>query len=288
LIINKSIPDLATANPTTNLMIKKPEYAIHGPDTGQWITLSHPIGSDLNIWAGQISDFSRRHRVLVYTTRGHGSDDRNEFSCTVSDLAEDVLQIWDQLGIDRSHFVGLSLGGCTGVALACQAPGRVRSLVVVNSRLEMDETSANAWSKRAESVESQGMQAVAGGMLERWLTPAFLMTHPVEVASVKQALLATSPKGFAACARALASLHLEKNLSALVVPTLFIAGLADNAVPSPITRQYAACNSGFSFAEIPGPHILNLENPAGFNQNVLDFIDRSQEASFVACGEGMP
>jgi 3-oxoadipate enol-lactonase len=248
------------------------EYATCGAPGGQWITLSHPVGSDMRIWDAQVEELSRQYQVLVYNTRGHGGDVRNVSACTVHDLADDVIQLWEHLGIARSHFVGLSLGGCVGVALASNAPARVSTLTVVNSRLEMDELASSGWSKRAQLAESEGMQPLMNPMIERWLTPAFIATHPLEVAVVKQTLLATSPNGFAACARALADMHLKQALAVLSVPTLFLAGLSDSAVPSDITRHYADQNPAFSFAAIPGPHILNLENPAGFNQAVLGFL----------------
>ena len=248
------------------------EYATCGAPGGQWITLSHPVGSDMRIWDAQIGELSRQHRVLVYNTRGHGSDLRNESACTVHDLANDVIRLWEHLGIARSHFVGLSLGGCIGVALASNAPTRVSTLTVVNSRLEMDELASNGWSQRAQVAESEGMQPLVNPMIERWLTPSFISTHPLEVAVIKQTLLATPPNGFAACARALADMHLKQALAVLSVPTLFLAGLSDNAVPTHVTRRYADQNRAFSFAAIPGPHILNLENPEGFNQTVLGFL----------------
>jgi 3-oxoadipate enol-lactonase len=248
------------------------EYATCGAPGGQWITLSHPVGSDLRIWDAHIAELSQQYRVLVYNLRGHGGDVRDESTCNVRDLADDVIRLWDYLGIARSHFVGLSLGGCVGVALASNAPTRVSTLTVVNSRLEMDELASIGWSQRAELAESEGMRPLVNPMIERWLTPAFVATHPVEVGVVKQTLLATSPNGFAACARALADMRLKQALAGLSVPTLFLAGLSDNAVPSDLTRHYADQNPAFSFAAIPGPHILNLENPEGFNQAVLGFL----------------
>ena len=238
------------------------------------MTLSHSIGSSPDIWAGQIEAFSRRYQVLVYNTRGHGGDSRQESTCTVDDLAGDILQLWQQLGIKLSHFVGLSLGGCVGVAVAHQAPNYVQSLVVANARLEMDGAASDMWLQRASLVEQQGMEPIVAPTLERWLTAEFMLDHPLEVAKICQTLLATSPRGFAASARALGAMHQQERLAGLKVPTLFLGGLADKAVPSAMVEQYARQNPAFSFAAIAGPHILNLENPAGFNQTVLDFMAR--------------
>lgn len=250
------------------------EYAIHGPASGEWITLSHPIGSSLDVWVGQIDALSQRYRVLVYNTRGHGADRRSETTCNADDLANDVLQLWQMLGIRRSHFVGLSLGGCVGVALAQQAPDKVQSLVVANARLEMDAAAADMWWQRAALVEQQGMAPVVALTLERWLTPEFMVAQPRTVDQIRHALLATSSQGFAACARALSAMHQESRLAGLRVPTLFIGGLADKAVSSTIVAHYAGQNPAFEFSALAGPHLLNVENPADFNLVVQDFIAR--------------
>ena len=250
------------------------DYCIHGPETGDWITFSHPVGSSLDIWAGQIEAFSRRHRVLTYNTRGHGKDRPNETHGSVDDLASDVLELWRHLSIERSHFVGLSLGGCVGVALAHRAPQSVQSLAVVNARLEIDADGAGMWLQRAQTVEQQGLAPILAPMLERWLTPAFMAEQPTQVERVSQTVLATSPNGFAACCRALAAMHQEHRLAGLQVPTLLMTGLSDKAIPSTMVEHYARQNPSFELATLQGPHILNLENPTAFNRTVLDFIER--------------
>ena len=250
------------------------DYCIHGSETGDWITLSHPIGSSLDLWTGQIEAFSRRHRVLTYNTRGHGKDRPHGTHCSIDDLASDVLGLWRHLSIERSHFVGLSLGGCVGVAVAHQAPQSVQSLAVVNARLEMDADAAGMWLKRAQTVEQQGLAPILAPTLERWLTPAFIAEHPAQVERVSQTLLATSPNGFAACCRALAAMHQERRLAGLKLPTMFMTGLSDRAIPSTMVEHYARQNPSFELATLQGPHILNLENPTAFNRTVLDFIER--------------
>lgn len=248
------------------------EYTVQGPAGGSWVTLSHPIGANLNLWAGQIEFLSKSYRVLAYNTRGHGHDLRQDAQCAVDDLASDVLQLWKQLGISRSHFVGLSLGGCIGVAVACQAPQAVASLTVACSRLEMDPTATEMWHQRARQVEEQGMAAVAAPTLERWLTPEFMSKHPEKTQQIRQALTDTPAQGFAACARALANMHQRERLAQLQVRTLFLAGSKDMAVPCETVRQYSLVNPLFSFLELEGPHILNMENPAGFQKAITDFL----------------
>ena len=249
------------------------EYSLHGPAQAPWLTLSHPIGANLQIWDGLIPVLAQRYRVLAFNTRGHGRiRDDTSASCTVDELAGDVLQLWQTLGIARSHFLGLSLGGCLGTSLALRAPQSVQSLVVACSRLEMDAAATDLWQQRAALVEQQGMTPVVAPTLERWFTPEFLTAQPAAVDRVRQMLLACPPQGFAASARALAGLHLAPQLPGLRVPTLFIGGRHDKAVSLNQVEQYARLSPDARFVALDGPHILHLENPDGFSQTALDFL----------------
>ena len=242
---------------------------VSGPEGAPWITLSHPIGSSKELWQAQREALEARFRVLAYDTRGHGASAMPEGPATFDDLAADVLALWDELGVERSHFVGESLGGCVGVALAHRAPQRVASLTVACARLQMDEPAAKMWLDRAALVEAQGMEPTVEGTLDRWLTPGFREAHPREVARIRDTLLATSPAGFAACARALAAGQPLERLAALAMPVLYLAGAEDKAVSAELVRQYHALTPGSRFALLPGPHLLNVESPGPFMEALL-------------------
>ena len=251
------------------------EYTVHGPEQAPWLTLSHPIGANLRIWDGLLATLARRYRVLAFNTRGHGASAGDASRAwTMDELAADVQQLWHALGIQRSHFLGLSLGGCIGVALALRCHESVASLVVACSRLEMDAAGSDMWQQRAALVEQQGMSPVVQPTLERWFTPAFLATRPGAVEPVRQMLLACPPQGFAGCARALAGLHLEARLAGLRVPTLYLGGRHDKAVTLSEVEHYARLSPRAGFVPLDGAHMLHLENPDGFGAAVLEFLDR--------------
>jgi 3-oxoadipate enol-lactonase len=89
---------------------------------------------------------------------------------------------------------------------------------------------------------------------------------------------ATNPHGFSSAALALSQMHLSGKLAPLKPPTLFLGGLQDKAVASALLSEYANpianpnANPNFRYASIPGPHLLNIENPIGFNHAILEFF----------------
>ncbi len=253
-------------------MIPPLAHSLHGPAHAPWLTLSHPIGASRRIWDPLLPALTRHYRVLAIDTRGHGDSPPRGADSTMEDLADEVLALWQTLGIERSHFLGLSLGGCIGMTLALRAPLQLGALVVACARLEMDAAASEMWQQRATLVEQQGMAPVIAPTLERWFTPAFMASQPASVQTVREQLQACAPQGFAASARALAGLHLQDRLARLQVPTLFLAGQDDKAVPTALIETYARLSPGAQLQTLAGPHILPLENPEGFSRSVLDFL----------------
>jgi len=89
---------------------------------------------------------SRHFRVLRYDIRGHGRSPVIPGPSSIDDLADDVVALLDRLGLDRVHFVGLSIGGMTGMRLAAREPGRHATT-----------------SPRADRVLGQGRLVARGG-----------------------------------------------------------------------------------------------------------------------------
>lgn len=247
-------------------------WRVSGHPQGSWLTLLHPIGSDQQIWDGLLPALGSHHRLLTLDLRGHGRVKPADAPIGLDDLAADCEGLWNQLGVVSSHVLGLSLGGCVGLALARRVPQRVRSLSMACARLDMDDAAARLWHDRAALVRAQGMAAVVPSTLERWFTDMFRSTHPAQVQRVAQTLLSTSTEGFAQCALALARGQPAHALADLALPTLYIAGRHDKAVPIEHLRRYHALTPSAQWAELDGPHLLHLENPQGFASTVREFL----------------
>jgi 3-oxoadipate enol-lactonase len=248
-------------------------YQVTGPDGAPWVTLSHSIAADLGFWDAQVADLARGYRVLRYDTRGHGQSGVGVTPYTLELLAEDVVELWDALGIQSSHFVGLSLGGMTGVVLGLDHADRVGKLVIANARLAADDAFTERWDQRIALAESEGMGPIAEGAPPLWFTEGYVAAHPDVIAHVRAVIAATDPAGFAAAGRAIRAIDLHRRLSGLLPPTLFIAGAEDGACPAQgIEADHAAVAGSDYLALSPAAHISNLEQPAAFTRAMSDFL----------------
>jgi pimeloyl-ACP methyl ester carboxylesterase len=92
---------------------------------------------DLN-FASLIPTLAQRHRVLGVELQGHGRTADADRPITPAALAGDVVGMLDQLGVDRAHVFGHSMGAAVTLELAVNSPDRVRSIVAASVSVRPD------------------------------------------------------------------------------------------------------------------------------------------------------
>lgn len=108
-------------------------YSVRGE--GAPLVLLHGFTGAGSDWRHvfDLDALAERYRLIIPDLRGHGRSTNPSDVFTVRQCATDVLALLDQLGIERFHAVGMSLGGNTLLHLATRAPARVERMVIVSS-----------------------------------------------------------------------------------------------------------------------------------------------------------
>jgi 3-oxoadipate enol-lactonase len=235
---------------------------VEGPEGAPWITLSHALANNLTLWddvAGRLSD---RYRVLRYDQRGHGRTKAVPGPYSFEQLVGDVIGLWDALGVERSHWVGLSIGGMIGYGLAIGHPERLRSLVACDSRPDAPPDYAAYFQYRIDSAREKGMAGLAQPTIERWFTPESVAADLPVLEKVREMIRTTDPIGHEGCCRALKTLAFGPELHRIATPTLILGGERDKGAPPEALAAAAAKIPGAEHAVIPAAgHISVLENP---------------------------
>jgi pimeloyl-ACP methyl ester carboxylesterase len=89
------------------------------------------MGMRGKVWRPQIQGLSGRHRLLTFDNRGIGESDASERGFQMRDLADDCIRLVDELGWDRFHLVGVSLGGMVAQHVAMGHQERLISLSLI-------------------------------------------------------------------------------------------------------------------------------------------------------------
>lgn len=119
-------------------------YTIYkNENSNQWVTFVHGAGGSSSIWFKQIRDFQKEYNVLLLDLRGHGDSKvvvKKSFlkKYTFESIANDILEVIDHLKIEKSHFVGISLGTILIRQLAEMHPERVQSMIMGGAILKMN------------------------------------------------------------------------------------------------------------------------------------------------------
>lgn len=246
---------------------------VDGPDGAEWIVLSNSLGADLSMWNDQMSLLTSRYRVLRYDTRGHGGSDTPEGPYSFADLTGDVLRLMDHFGIEKAAFMGLSMGGMTGLGLAIDHPDRVSRVVCADGRADAPAPFRANWDQRIEKVEAGGLAAIVDGTIASWLTEDWRAANPDRVEAIRSMVLGNDPQGYIACCLALKELDYLKRLGSAGVPILYVGGRQDmGAAPEVMQAMADATPAGVYVPVENAAHVANINAPEAFNEAIQGFL----------------
>jgi 3-oxoadipate enol-lactonase len=251
--------------------------------SGTPLIFLHEFAADHTNWEPQMRYFSRAHRCIAYAARGYTPSDVPQSTEAYSyvHFHSDALAVLDHLGIEKAHFVGLSMGSYSSLQVALHAPERMRSMTLAGvgsgSSLENLDAFRAQCRANAEQFETLGSVETARITREAPGRIPFLVKDPRGHADFYAALARHDAKGSANTMRGFQggrpSIYTMRDAIAKAsTPALIICGDEDDAciAPSLFLKQHLPA-SGLTFFPKSG-HVLNLEEPALFNEMVERFI----------------
>ena len=106
---------------------------VAGPANGKPLFLVPGVAGCAPLWRRQIPDFAKHFRVYALDIVGQpGKSDPTSPSFLGDDFSDWMVDVLDDLGIDRAHFAGTSVGGWMVMRLGIHAPERVDKIVMLS------------------------------------------------------------------------------------------------------------------------------------------------------------
>jgi len=227
------------------------------------VILSSSLGMTHQMWDPQLAALEEKFWVIRYDHRGHGASPVPPGPYQLEDLSQDVIALMDHLGLERSHFVGLSLGGMIGMWLGAYASDRIDRLALLCTVAVAG--SPEMWHERAATARESGPEPLADASLERWFTPKFRDSNPDLMARYRSTIAGLPWEGYAACCEAIAGLDLVDHLDRITAPTLMISGSHDPGAPPEAGRLISDSIPGAEFEVLETAHFANVELPGAVN-----------------------
>jgi pimeloyl-ACP methyl ester carboxylesterase len=251
--------------------------------TGSPVLFIHEFAGDHRSWEPQVRALARRHRCVTYDARGYAPSDVPEEPERYSQerAVADAVAVLDHLEIERSHVVGLSMGGFCTLHLGLRHPERALSLTVAGCGYGAQPDYRERWQAETEasarSFETEGAAATA----ERYmLGPSRVQFQRKDARGWEESkrwLAEHSAVGSALTLRGVQmrrpSLYdLTDRLRRLEVPVLLVTGDEDEGCLGPNLMLKRTIPTAALVVLPRTGHACNLEEPALFNRLVLDFV----------------
>jgi 3-oxoadipate enol-lactonase len=248
-------------------------YELDGPANAPVVTMSHSLATDLSMWDPTVPALSDRFRVLRYDTRGHGTTDAPSGAYRLEQLADDAQALLETLGIARTHWVGLSMGGMIGQTFALRAPQLLASLALCDTASRIPDDARATWDDRIRIAETQGMEPLVEPTLARWFTAPF-RAHRKDVVDRVAAMIRSTPTaGYSGCCHAIKRLDLTERLRAIQMPTFIIVGADDPGTPVAASEAMHERIAGSTLDILASAaHLSNMEQPEAFNRALVRFL----------------
>lgn len=260
------------------------ELSYVGNGAGEPLILIHGLGATADSWRPQIEALSVNWRVIAMDLRGHGqSGYRAEEPLTLRALADDVMSMVKNLGIERAHFCGISMGGMIALEIFVRYGLQVNSLILADTTAFFPAPQARP--ELLRHFDNLDMAEWGRVMANRVLRRGASTEQRQEIARMlaanrrtvyRQGLVATFEGDY------------RWMLPQIDLPTLILVGEEDQATPMGYAQYLHKHIQGSVLQVISrAAHFANLENPGEFNWQVGAHLKRCLSAEPGVQGLGL-
>jgi 3-oxoadipate enol-lactonase len=247
---------------------------------GPALLLIHAGVGDSRMWDAQFEAFAAAYQVIRFDLRGFGRTDMpsGQFA-----NHEDVRALLDHLGVQSAYVLGISFGGAIALDFTLAYPGYVDSLILgapsVGGAVP-SERIKRFWQEEDQAIEAGDLEAATEINLRLWVDGPKRSPDQVDPAvrqGIRQMQLAIFQKEIP---DDIEEIDLNPpaigRLSEISAPTLILVGELDLEEKAALAKRLAAEIPDAHLVMLPGvAHMLNMERPAQFNRQVLDFLATS-------------
>ena len=212
--------------------------------------------------------FARDYTVYMFSRRNHLPQ-----GCTTRDMARDLKEAIDVLGIEKADLMGVSMGGMIAQHFAADYPARLGKLVLAVTCSRPNPILTESVQEWIDLARSGNHAAFMDSNLRRMYSDAYYRKNRWMTPIVGRLTKPKSYERFFIQADACLTHDASEHLAEIQSPTLIIGGEQDHALGAEASREMAAAIPGAQLKMYPEWGHGLYEEAKDFNGTVLDFLE---------------
>jgi len=241
----------------------------------------HGIGGNKSNWAAQLTYFARNgYRAVAWDVRGYGDSDDYEGGFEFELISADLLRLMNEFGLEKAHFVGLSMGGRILMDFAYRHADCIDSLVICaafpsfGKALSPEQRDDFLRLRKLPLLEGRPFSELAPELIAS-LTGADVQESVYQ--ELHDSICHLRRDSYLKALEAAAHFDRSSEIQSIQAPTLLLYAEQDRLTPPEMGREVVALMPNAQMHVLPRcGHLMNLEAPEAFNQIVHEFISKEQ------------
>ena len=261
---------------STSEKFKTSYYLIKKNDTTP-IVFIHGVGLTKEIWHPQI-DFFKNNNILTYDLIGHGNTPLEKTQINFEDFNKQLLNLIDELNINKIHLVGFSLGSLIARHFAAKHSNRLSSLVLHGSIYKRSMEQKRFIENRFELIK-KSRSASRKSSLRRWLSEEFIKNNKEIYDKIYAMLENIDHKNLLKAYKLFVFYEDDDDMiNKIKTNTLVTTGQFDVGSTTEMAKNLSNQIKSSKYIEIKnGKHLCNIECARDFNKTIELFIDQNYD-----------
>lgn len=238
------------------------------------VVFIHGVGLTYEIWQPQL-DFFRDYSNLSYDILGHGKSSLTRQNISFDDFSEQLVDLIDELKIEKIHLVGFSIGSLIARNFATKYSKRLQSLILLGSiykRSEQQQKIVNERFNQAKKELKLSRQA-----LKRWFTDKYLENNPNTYEKISSILSENNMANFLKVYELFVRHKNDENFEKIQTKTLVMTGEHDIGSTIEMSQQLSNIIKGSELKIIKdGKHLCGIECADEVNLAIKNFVNKNE------------
>ena len=233
------------------------------------IIFIHGVGLNHTIWSPQINFFD--NTVITYDILGHGKTPLEKNNLSFNDFSIQLLNLIDELDIDKIHLVGFSIGSLIARDFATKYNSRLKSLTLLCSIFNRSVEQQRIVNDRFELSKKSG--SLSKQALKRWFTDEYLEKYPDTYQKITSILKSNNMQNFLKVYELFVKHKDQEIFDNIKVNTLIMTGENDIGSTPEMSKNLSKHIANSHVKIVPkGKHLCSIECSDDVNNAIKDFI----------------